>query len=132
LQYISLELTRTVDESTMYSNSHGAQLYIGFYPGLTSTAVNFATIARNQAFYKVDMLTFSKQQVNITIPNIDLPITSAGVDYVLNLTRLMGVGIFAKAPGEIVIGWSNTNNNASVVPLFNILVKYHMIFVERY
>ncbi len=127
---ITVEMTRSCDETTMYNNTHGSNLFFGYYP-TTSTNPVYSYVSRNQSFYKIDTMTFEKQVVRIKLPDIYQTVTDAGVDYSFSMRKSLQTSFFDFCPGEFVIATDNTTNNNSVVPLFTLLIKFDVLFSFR-
>ena len=88
---IILDIVRTTDEATMVSNQRGGDIYLTYYPHISSTTVAYNLISRDVNSYRIDPMTFDEQKVVINLPDFLGYSISGGVDRWLNLTKLLGL-----------------------------------------
>jgi len=127
IERVVFTLTRSADETTMYNGTHGCSINLGYYPTLISSAIPFATLARDVTSYKIDTMTFEPQAVCLPMLNVWYP--GAAGEY--NNSVKNPYSDVQNLYGQLAIASDNTTVNAATVKLFNVKAEFYVIFYHR-
>ncbi len=128
---IVVDIVRTADEATLNANLRGGDIYINYYPQLTTTPVLYSTLSRDETSYRIDPMTFDTQRIVIDLPDFIGISQSGTTEYWLNATKFNIVGYLQYLSGELAIRTSNSIVNAAAVSLFTYKIHYHVTFSHR-
>ncbi len=128
---ITVDILRTSDEVTMFSNLRGGDVYINYYPDIFSSSVTYADLSRDINSYRIDVMTFDPQRIVVPIPDYAGYNINAGIDYWLNPSKTITLGQLPYVSGQLAIRTSNTTNNNAVVVLFKLMFKIQVVFYHR-
>ncbi len=121
-------LVRSADETTMYNNTHGCSIYLGYNPTLKSSPIPYSYLSRDVTSYKVDTLTFSPQAV--MLPMLDVWYPGAAGDY--NNSVINPYSDVQNLFGQLSIASDNTTVNAATIKLFSLKVEFYVTFYHRF
>jgi len=128
LNKVEVNLVRSVDETSMFTNTKGCNVLLTYYPDLTSASVPYAITSRDQTSYRIDLMTFEEQK--IMCPMINIEYTSSSGAFTMNNTKWQSISRVSDLDGELVI----SDNNTVVVPagtkLFSMEIKYFVEFAR--
>ncbi len=131
LKKVVMSIVRTTDEATMVANMRGGDIYVNYYPQINTTSYTYAALSRDVNSYRIDPMTFDEQKIVIQFPDYAGYRLVGGVDYWLNLNKIIAVTHLQYSTGEIALRTSNTTNNAAVSILFKVKINLHVDFYHR-
>lgn len=128
---IQVDIIRTADEASMFTNLRGGDIYLNYYPDSSSLPFSYADISRDINSYRIDVMTFDTQRILIKLPDYTVNFNSGGNLYWLNAIKNMIIGHVQYLNGEIAIKTANSINNTAALVLFKLLFKVRAIFSHR-
>ncbi len=127
---ITLDIERSVDEATIFSQLDGNYIFVNAYPELYSATIPASALARDQYSYKVDTMTFEHQRFKMPMVNIQMYDTQATPIY-LNPSKSMPYSEVQYYPGQFSIGSDKVTNAPTTQKLFSVKILYLVTFFGR-